>query len=160
MGGVTFLSKLNNMDDSHFIFGSILVAANRMDTMLERALSKHDITAKQWFLSVVLDTLFEQPPTIKELAKEMGSSHQNVKQVALKLAQKGLLKLEKDTTDARATRLTLTDESQAFWAKTDQEGMVFMRTIYKNIKKDELAVARSVLEKMLANLSELEDDNG
>lgn len=151
------MSKLDKMEDSQFIFGSILVVANRMDTLLERELNNYDITTKQWFLSVVIDNLFDTSPTIKEAAKEMGSSHQNVKQVALKLEQKGLLKLEKDKKDARVTRLRLTDESYAFWAKTEGKGLAFMQAVFKNIEKDELSKARAVIQKMLSNLIDIEN---
>jgi len=151
------LSKLDKMEDGQYIFGSIFVVANRMDTLLERELNNHDITTKQWLLSVVIDSLFDEPPTIKEVAKEMGSSHQNVKQVALKLEQKGLLKLEKDKKDARATKISLTDESYAFWAKTEGKGVAFIEAVFKDIEKDELSKVRAVLVKMLSNLTKMEE---
>lgn len=151
------MSKFEKMEDGQFIFGSIFVVANRMDTLLERELSNYDITTKQWLLSIVIDSLFDEPPTIKEVAKEMGSSHQNVKQVALKLEHKGLIKLEKDKKDARATRIRLTDESYAFWKKTEGKGISFMEAVFKDIEKDELSKARAVLVRMLSNLMEMEE---
>ena len=102
------MSNPEQMDDLQFMFGAMLVVANKMDTILERALNKYEVTAKQWFLSIALNRLFNAPPTMKELARELGSSHQNIKQVALKLQAKGLLKLEKDKKDARVIRLCLT----------------------------------------------------
>lgn len=82
------MSKLNSMKDQKFVFGSVLVISNRMDALLERELKEYDVTAKQWLLTAVLANSFDKPPTIKEVAGEMGSSHQNVKQLALKLEQK------------------------------------------------------------------------
>ena len=83
------MSKLEMMDDRKYLFGSIFILSNRMDTLLQREFNRFNITTKQWFLSVIIDNLFDNPPTMKEAAKEMGCSHQNVKQVALKLEQKG-----------------------------------------------------------------------
>jgi DNA-binding MarR family transcriptional regulator len=154
-GGV-ILNKFDTMDNLHYSFGAILVIANKIDTLLERELKVFGITSKQWFLSVVLDSLFDEPPTIKEAAREMGSSHQNVKQVALKLEQKGLLSLEKDKKDARVTRLKLTDKCYEFWAGTQSKAIAFTHALYKGIGEDELSSARTVLERMLANLSEME----
>lgn len=151
------MSKLEMMGDRKYLFGSIFIVANRMDTLLQREFNQFDITTKQWFLSVILDNLFDNPPTMKEVAKEMGSSHQNVKQVALKLEQKGLLILEKDKRDARATRLKLTEDSYDFWNKIKYEGIEFTNTLFKDIDKEELAVARSVMQKMLLNINEMDN---
>jgi len=151
------MSKLEMMDDRKYLFGSIFILSNRMDTLLQREFNRFDITTKQWFLSVIIDNLFDNPPTMKEAAKEMGSSHQNVKQVALKLEQKGLLILEKDKKDARATRLKLTDDSYDFWNMIKCEGNEFTKTLFKDIDKEEMAVARSVIQKMLLNINEMDN---
>lgn len=151
------MSNPDEMEDKRFIFGSLLVVANRMETLLERELKEFDATVKQWFLSLIVDNVFNEPPTIKEAAKQMGSSHQNVKQVALKLQQKGLLKLEKDKRDARITRLSLTENSRSFWQKTEPKGTAFMKTFYTGIDDDDLAGARAMLKRMLANLDEMEE---
>lgn len=152
------MNKLENIDDAHFLFGSIPVLANRMDTLMDRALQKYGVTSKQWLLSIILHSLFEAPPTIKEAAREMGSSHQNVKQVALKLQKKGLVRLEKDKKDARATRIRLTEASEAFWAQSNSEGDAFMEAFYRGIAPVNLHSARVVLEKLLENLNDIEKD--
>lgn len=140
------------MPDQQFLFGFIFVAANRMDTLLEREFKTFDVTTKQWFLSIVIDNLFDEPPTIKNVAREMGSSHQNVKQIALKLEQKGLLILEKDKNDARAIRLKLTERSIDFWGEVKEEGTVFTRNLFQGINSDDLSAARRAMQKVLANL--------
>lgn len=151
------MSDIENMADGQFVFGAILIVANRMDTLLERALGKYDVTSKQWFLSIMLYSLFETPPTIKELAKQMGSSHQNVKQVALKLQEKGLVRLEKDSKDQRVTRVSFTEKSEEFWAKTTSEGDAFMQAFFKDVDKADLAGARSTILKLMDNLDEIEE---
>ena len=151
------MSKIEMMDDRSYLFGSIFILSNRMDTLLQREFKQFDITTKQWFLSVITDNLFDNPPTMKEVANEMGSSHQNVKQVALKLEQKGLLILEKDKKDARTTRLKLTENSYDFWKMIKEEGAVFTETLFKDIDKDELAIARRVMEKMLLTINEMDN---
>lgn len=150
------MSKLYSMKDQKFVFGSVLVIANRMDTLLERELKEYDVTAKQWLLTAVLANSFDKPPTIKEVAREMGSSHQNVKQVALKLEQKGLLVFEKDKKDARVTRLKLTDQIYEFSRLTQSKATMFNQGLFKGIEKDDMSKARAVLQKMLSNLTEMD----
>ena len=151
------MSKVEKMSDRQYLFGVIFIVANRVDTMLEREFKRFGITTKQWFLSVIIENLFDKPPTMKEVAKEMGSSHQNVKQVALKLEQKGLLILQKDKRDARVTRLKLSDSSNDFWTKLRGEGSVFTQALFKNIEKDELEVARRVMQKLQLNINDMDN---
>ena len=150
------MSKLEMMNDQQYLFGSIFVVSNRMDTLLQREFNRFDITTKQWFLSAIIENLFDKPPTMKEAAKEMGSSHQNVKQVALKLEQKGLLILGKDKKDARVTRLKLTENSYDFWKKIRGDREVFTEALFKDIDKEELAAARRVMQKMLSNINDMD----
>ncbi len=149
--------KTDSIADEPMIFALLLIISNKMNTLLEREFKEFDVTTKQWFLSETIKSLFDTPPTMKELASEMGSSHQNIKQVALKLQQKGLLKLEKDKKDARVTRLRLTEQSYDFWEKTDPKGTVFRENMFKEINKKDIATTRALLEKMLLNLTEIEN---
>jgi len=153
------MSKTDEMEAGKYVFGALLVVANRMETLLERELKEFDITTKQWFLSLIVDNLFSEPPTIKEVAKQMGSSHQNVKQVALKLQQKGLLGLEKDKTDARVTRLRLTQEKTDYWLKMEPKGTAFTAALFEGIEEKDMQAAGIVLTTMLANLEKLEKES-
>jgi len=147
--------KTNSIPDEPMIFALLLIISNRINTLLEREFKEFDVTTKQWFLSETINSIFDTPPTLKEAAIEMGSSHQNIKQVALKLQQKGLLKLEKDKKDARVTRLRVTEQSYEFWKKTDPKGTVFREKMFKEMNKKDITMTRALLEKMLLNLNEI-----
>ncbi len=150
------MNKTELLTDQQYIFGSIFIIANRIDTLLGREFTKFDVTTKQWLLSIIIDNLFNGPPTIKEVAKEMGSSHQNVKQLALKLEKKGYMTLEKDKTDSRVTRLKLSKHNLDFWEKLRLEGTIFTKGLFKDINKEEFEVARKVMRKILSNVDELD----
>jgi DNA-binding MarR family transcriptional regulator len=139
------------------IFGLLLIISNKMNTLLEREFKEFDVTTTQWFLSETINSLFDSPPTLKEAANAMGSSHQNIKQVAIKLQQKGLLTLEKDKKDARVTRLRLTDQSKDFWKRTDPKGAIFRERMFKDMDANDVARTRHLLEKLLSNLAEIEN---
>lgn len=151
------MSKLDQIPNIQYIFGSLFVLANRVDTLLERALQKYNVSSKQWFLSICVASLFERDPSLKELAKESGSSHQNVKQVALKLQDKDLLSLYKDPKDARTTRVSLTPNSVEFWQKTDQDSQIFMSKLFENISEEELMAVRKVFNQLSENLGKMEE---
>jgi DNA-binding MarR family transcriptional regulator len=151
------MPKQDQIPNIQYIFGSLFVLANRVDTLLERALQKYNVSSKQWFLSICVASLFEKDPSLKELAKESGSSHQNVKQVALKLQDKDLLELYKDPKDARTTRVRLTEHSVDFWQKTDYDSNVFMSKLFENISDEELNQVRRVFNQLNENLGKMEE---
>jgi DNA-binding MarR family transcriptional regulator len=152
------MKDFSNVGDEEFVFASILLVANKMDTLLERKLSKFNITSKQWFLLLGLFNAFDKPPTIKELANEMGSSHQNVKQVALKLQEKGMIILEKDKKDLRATRLIPTEKSYKFLQDSSEDGRKFMSAFYSGIDDDNLNKARLFISKIMLNLNDIDEE--
>jgi len=150
------LSKIDLMKDQRFIFGSIQIVANKKETLLDRELKEFGITFKQWFLMVVIENTFDAPPTLKESAKAMGSSHQNVKQIALKLEQKGFIILEKDKKDSRVKRIRLTEESYKFSEIIRTKAETFTETLFMGIDEDEMSKTRAVLHKMTSNLAKME----
>ncbi len=150
------MERLDSVSDMEYVFGIILVAANKLDTLLDRTLKEYNITSKQWFLLLVVMNLFDSPPTLKEVAKEMGTSHQNVKQLALKLAAKEMLNLEKDSQDQRVTRITVTEKSFAFWQEIAPEGMRFMDEFYAGINPENMNAARRFFSTIMANIDRME----
>ena len=150
------MGKYDAMKDQKFVFGSILIVSNLMDTILERELKEYGITAKQWFLTVVMENSFDHPPTIKEVAKAMGTSHQNVKQLALKLAAKDFLVLEKDIRDARVTRLSLTGQSHVFSQTIQAKAARFTKVLFAGIGDDDISGARKSLQTMMSNLTDMD----
>lgn len=149
--------KLDLVSDSQYIFGSLLTISSKLDTLLERELKEFGVTSKQWLVFLVIESLYDNPPTINEVAKTIGSSHQNIKQIALKLEEKGLLNFKKDLKDRRVTRLEITDKSNEFWSSTRPKGDQFIKNVFENISSDELYTARVVMQKLLDNLTYLDD---
>ena len=132
-------------EKQRFVFGSLFLLANRLQVVGDQYLAKDDMTTKQWFLSVVISQFRDHAPTLSEVAELMGSSRQNVKQLALKLAEKEFLTIEKDAKDARALRLVLTEKSQHFWDGRQEQDDRFIRELFRDIGGEEMdALARAI----------------
>ena len=101
--------------------------------------------------------MFTSPPSLNDAAKAMGSSYQNVKQIALKLQEKGLLTLVPDVKDARITRLIMTDKFDQFWNNTNEKGALFIKRVFQDISSEELASFRQVLMKIWGNLEKMKE---
>jgi len=144
------------------IFGSIFLLSNKLQLILDRALVNHDLTTKQWFLSAILEEFFESPPTLSEVAEVIGSSRQNVKQIAIKLEEKGFLSLDKDHQDKRAIRLRLTDKSFKFWEGLQQESNQFLEELFLDLEEEELRgmfLGVIKLSEKLKKMQGLEEEN-
>lgn len=146
------MKAMERIPDEMFVCGSLFVVTNLLDTCLERELAEFNTTTKQWLLSIAVQTLFDTPPSLNEAAKAMGTSYQNVKQIALKLQAKSLLLLVPDTKDARITRLVMTEQFHRFWGKTVEKGSLFAHRLFANVSAEELATVRKVLTTLWGNL--------
>ena len=145
--------ELKNYPAPYVLFGSLLAMGNRLQAAGDRFYD--EITTKQWFVLAVLEN-FSAPPTLGELARGVGSSHQNVKQLVLKLQQKGYVALAQDGRDARKNRVHRTPKCAELPEKYGARQQEFMRALYTGIRADEAEQAAGVLARMLQNLEKMQ----
>lgn len=139
------------MDDFYLkrmaLLGTIFKVNNLFQTVDERHYI--EITQKQESLLFTVEYAFpDYPPTLNELAEFMGSSHQNIKQIVLRLQKKGYLYLEQDKTDKRKRRIRLTEKyenNKDFFARRF-EG--FVDNVFKDINESDISIAKNILEKI------------
>jgi DNA-binding MarR family transcriptional regulator len=143
------------LDKQRYIFGSLFLLANKMQVIGDQYLGKDHMTTKQWFLTVMISQFRDNPPTLSEVAELMGSSRQNVKQLALKLEEKEFLKIEKDEQDARAIRLKLTEKSQAFWEKRQDQDNQFIMELFDSFSEEEMNTMTNSLGKLTEKIEEM-----
>jgi len=97
------------------VFGSVFLIVQHLTRRADRELAALGITTRQWLLLAVLTKEFDgRSPSLSEAAQKYGSSRQNVKQIALGLEARGFVRLVADPTDARATRIELTQRVRLF----------------------------------------------
>lgn len=142
-------------DKQKFIFGNLFLLANKLQVIGDQYLGKEGMTTKQWFLTVMISQFGDTPPTLSEVAELMGSSRQNVKQLALKLEEKELLKIEKDEKDARALRLSLTEKSKLFWEKRQNQDDQFVRELLTDFSNAEIDSVYNSFNKLADNIEKI-----
>lgn len=141
--------ELLTIDDRYFLFALITVLSNRMQTIGDTLFD--EVTWKQWFV-LLGTTVFKQPPSITQVAEVIGTSHQNTKQLLLRLEQVGLVTLETDPTDRRWLLVQLTPKYTAFEQKYHSESEAHITAIYQGIDPKDVSAARRVLEQMEQNI--------
>lgn len=141
---------LKGVDSKKILFGLFFAFANRLqavgDTFYE------EITCKQFFALICLSLFQENNPTINELSEVMGSSHQNVKQIILKLEKKGYVRIVKDEKDKRKQRICITEGLKKLELKYNEKEKEFMNRLYKGISINDIQTTIQVIKTMEENL--------
>lgn len=147
---------MNIIDMQKYIFGSIFLASNRLQVLGDQYLGLEGMTTKQWFLTVMISQFGENPPTLSEVAELVGNSRQNVKQLALKLEEKGFLNICKDDRDARALRLKLTDKSREFWERRSTQDDEYIAALFKELSGEEITCMSKGFGKLMKKIEQME----
>lgn len=132
------------------LFGMIFLLAQRWQVMGDRELADSGVTTKQWLLLVTMQAFFTEPPSMKALAEVMGTSRQNIKQIALNLQSKGLVAIYPDPVDKRILRFRLTARNREFWAERVDKDERYIESLFAQIPPTDLAVTCRTVEKLLA----------
>jgi len=109
-----------------------------------------------FFLDCV--ALFSDAPSINEMSKTLGCSHQNTKQILLKLEKNGYLKTEKDPQDKRMQRIFLTDKAKSLQNKYSSKIPVQVSKIFDGINDSEINLVTDVISKLIQNIKKGENE--
>ena len=137
---------------SYFLLGLLSAFDNRFQAVADSAMK--EVSWKQFF-AIICINLCKDKPTVNELAEIMGSSHQNVKQILLKLEKKGFVSITVDENDKRKQRIELTDYCREFCAKNDEMTMGIMKKMFAGISEEQLQITIQTIIQIEDNLKEI-----
>ncbi len=147
--------EFGDMPPQAFLLGLLSAFDNRYQASADAFF--REITWKQFF-AVICINLFKEPPTINELSDVMGSSHQNVKQILLKLEKKEFVSFVTDDKDRRKQRIFVTDRCREFLESNDNNGersQYIIGRIFEGVDEKELNTTIKTVMRMERNLSGL-----
>ena len=147
--------EFGDMPPQAFLLGLLSAFDNRYQAAADAFFK--EITWKQFF-AIICINLCREAPTINELSDVMGSSHQNVKQILLRLEKKGFVSTIVDKKDKRKQRIIVTDEARTFLEKNDnngQQSQYIIGRIFEGIDEKSLMNTIQTIMKMERNLSKL-----
>lgn len=139
---------------SYFLLGLLSAFDNRFQALADSTIK--EVSWKQFF-AIICINLCKEPPTVKELAEIMGSSHQNVKQILLKLEKKSFVKITADENDKRKQRILLTEYCREFCAKNEGMTTIFMNSLFAGISQEQLQITIQTIMQMENNLKEIKN---
>lgn len=144
------------VETPYFLLGLLSAFDNRFQAVADKFIG--EISWKQFF-AIICINLCKESPTIKELARIMGSSHQNVKQILLKLEKKGFVDVLEDTNDRRKQRVVLTEKCIKFCVENDENSSKAVGSIFNGISQEQLLITVQTIMKMEDNLKGIANEN-
>ena len=134
---------------SYYLLGLLSAFENRFQAMADATMK--EISWKQFF-AVICINMCKEAPTLRELSDILGSSHQNVKQILLKLEKKDFIRFETDPADKRKQRIVLTDRCRAFCAANDADSVCIMGTMFAGIPETDIQTTIQTITNIEKNL--------
>ena len=147
--------EFGDMPPQAFLLGLLSAFDNRYQAAADAFFK--EITWKQFF-AIICIGLCKEAPTINELSDVMGSSHQNVKQILLRLEKKGFIQTIADEKDKRKQRIVVTDQARAFLEENDNNGQqskYIIGRIFEGIDEKNLTTTIQTIMRMEKNLSRI-----
>ena len=136
---------------SYYLLGLLSAFENRFQAMADSQMQ--EISWKQFF-AIICINLCKQPPTLRELSEILGSSHQNVKQILIKLERKGFVEFLPDEADRRKQRIVLTRHCREFCDRNDNMSREIMNKLFDGVSEREITSAIQTLMKIESNIRE------
>ncbi|MEE0929428.1 MAG: MarR family transcriptional regulator [Acutalibacteraceae bacterium] len=132
------------------LFGVICKINNQYYAIGEKFYN--EISIKQEYLLSVMEYKFsEHPPTLNQLATYTGCSHQNVKQIVLKLVSKGYLRIEQDEKDRRKRLVYFTEKYYQNKSDFTRRREKFMENLFEGVTEEEICSTINIIKKISNN---------
>ena len=139
----------SNIPSNYYLLGLLSAFENRFQAMADNTMQ--EISWKQFF-AIICINMCKEPPTLKELSDILGSSHQNVKQILLKLEKKNFIQFQTDDADKRKQRIVLTDHCREFCERNDEMSKCIMEKMFDGVTEKEVATTIQTIIKIEKNL--------
>jgi DNA-binding MarR family transcriptional regulator len=132
------------------LFRLVLMVAHSMRTRMDEALRGDGLTTQQAALITAVEAMGS--PSLTQAAAVLGTTHQNLRQLADALARKGFLRIEQDPADGRVRRLVTTPKSDAYWRRRSPADYVRVYGWFDGLSEDEVAALFELLWRVGENL--------
>ncbi len=143
------------IESSYFLLGLLSAFENRFQAVADRTMKEISWTQ---FFAIICINMCKEYPTVKDLAEIMGSSHQNVKQILLKLEKKGFINISADKKDKRKQRIRLTEYCREFCTKNEEMTSDIIKKMFMGISQEQLQVTIQTIIQIEDHLKEIKEN--
>ncbi len=133
------------------LFRTVIVLSSHLRTRMDQRLAAIGLTTQQAAVLTVVESS-EGPPTLGDVAAQLGSSHQNARQIVAALERKGLLEVVVDVKDRRVRRLSVTPAVEELFSGRNLADHQEVDLWLSALSADEQQLVVSLLERVLQDL--------
>jgi DNA-binding MarR family transcriptional regulator len=133
------------------LFRTVTALAGQLRARMDRRLRAAGITSQQAAVLALAST--PPPPTQGEVARLLGVTHQNVRQIMASLIRKGLLTVHSDAADRRAKRLVPTRHVARLFGRRNPGDFAAVAEWFAVLDDREVASVVDQLGRVLSALS-------
>lgn len=137
------------------IFAKSFLMTRMWEVIFNRQAGSEDLTLKQLMLLIVVDNAFEHAPTIKEIANELATSHQNVKVLLGQLEKKEFVELYTDEKDKRITRVRTSEVKSTYWKERSVDDQQMLVHLFDGLTQEELKITAKTIDTLTENARRL-----
>jgi DNA-binding MarR family transcriptional regulator len=126
----------------------VIVLAAHLRTAVDRQLAPDGLTTQQAAVVTVVRAL--GAPSLRDVARALSTTPQNVRQLVGPLVRKGFVRLRDDPADGRVKRLRSTAKCARYWAARDDRDHAELLALLADLPREEVERAVATLGRVLA----------
>ena len=128
------------------VYATLFSLANKLQVAGDKYLEK--LTSRQLMTMIAIAHLPEGGATMNNIARKLGATKQNVKQLLTNLEKKGYVVIEPCLRDKRAVNVEITEAGKYVWLECSEKGIIHFLDLFKDFTKEEMEIFWGFLKKM------------
>ena len=145
----------SEIPSNYYLLGLLSAFENRFQALAD---SQMKVISWKQFFAIICINMCKEPPNLKVLSSILGSSHQNVKQIMLKLEKKNFIEFQADESDKRKQRIILTEHCRVFCEENDAMSRIIMEDMFQGIPEQDIITTIQTISKIEKNLTSFVKD--
>ncbi|HOJ78176.1 MAG TPA: MarR family transcriptional regulator [Bacillota bacterium] len=128
------------------VYSTLFSVYNKMQTESSKRFST--LSSRQYMTILAILHLPENERTMNNVAKKLGTTKQNIRQLITTLEKKQLIEIQSSNRDRRATNLEVTPAGMNEMLKAGEIGIMFLADLFNEFSSEELQLLWYLLKKM------------
>ena len=146
------------MDQQQYIFGSILLLGNKLQSMRNDLFE--DMTLKQFILLIMISKMDKPSPSVQEIADYAGSTRQNVKKMLEILEREEYVTIKKSIEDKRSFCVTLTELCIRYFEQHKDAAEKITNVLFHGMEDRDIASTYKVINILFENIEKINNTEG
>ena len=127
-------------------YATLFSVSNKLQVLGDKYIE--NLTSRQLMAMIAIIHLPKEEASLNGIAKKLGTTKQNTKQLVSVLEKKGYVILTQSKKDKRAYNVKITETGQSILMESANRGMAFFAEVFKDFPEDELEHFWGYLKKL------------